>query len=288
MQIDYSCEEKLMKLNPQLHKRYCDSLFASIRVLESYRGIFPDYTDHSYLHTLNVLNYCNQLIDDNIGMMNCGEIYTLMMGAALHDSGMGVSENDYGEFISDPRFGEYMTENKDAPPQQIIRDLHHELSGCFIKKYNRIFEIPDEFVFPIIQTARGHRRTDLMDEEEYPQKYRIGEYTLCLPYLAAIIRLADELDISAERNVRLDRSISEIQNAYSLSVWRLHGKIKDIVLTGNKCIVFVKKGSLSAGEVTEFSSWVSKLRRVFNYTSSVVRQRTPYKMPKRSVMIEYI
>ncbi len=288
MQIDYSCEEKLMKLNPQLHKRYCDSIFASIRVLESYRGIFPDYTDHSYLHTLNVLNYCNQLIGSNIDLMNCGEIYTLMMGAALHDAGMGVSEKDYKEFVSDSRFEKYMTENKNSPPQQIIRDLHHEFSGCFIKKYSRIFEIPEEFVFPIIQTARGHRRTDLTDEEEYPEKYSVGEYTLCLPYSAAVIRLADELDISAERNIRLDRSISEIQNAYSLSVWRLHGKIKNIVLTGDKCIVFVKRGSLSAEEETEFSSWTGKLGEVFNYTADVVNRRTPYKMSNRSVAVEYI
>ncbi len=288
MQTDYSCEEKLMRQNPQLHKRYCDSLFASIRVLESYRGIFPDYTDHSYLHTLNVLNYCNQLIGSNIDLMNCGEIYTLMMGAALHDAGMGVSEKDYREFVSDSRFEKYMTENKNSPPQQIIRDLHHEFSGCFIKKYSRNFEIPEEFVFPIIQTARGHRRTDLTDEEEYPEKYRVGEYTLCLPYLAAVIRLADELDISAERNIRLDRSISEIQNAYSLSVWRLHGKIKNIVLTGDKCIVFVKRGSLSAGEETEFSAWTGKLGEVFNYTADIVNRRTPYKMSKRSVAVEYI
>lgn len=288
MQTDYSCEKKLMKLNPQLHKRYCDSLFASIKILENYRGIFPDYTDHSYLHTLNVLNYCNQLIGSNIGIMNCGEIYTLMMGAALHDSGMGVSENDFREFISDPRFAKYMDENRNAPPQQIIRDLHHEFSGCFIKKYSRIFEIPEEFVFPIIQTARGHRRTDLTDVKEYPEKYRVGKYTICLPYLAAVIRLADELDISAERNISLDRGISEIKNAYSLSVWRLHSKIRDIVLTGNKCIIIVKKGSLSAEEATEFSSWVKKLRQVINYTSGIVRRRTSYKMSKRNTVIEYI
>lgn len=288
MHVDYLCEEKLMKLNPELHQRYCDSLLAIIRVLENYKGIFPDYTNHSFLHTINVLNYCNQLIDSNIGNMNCGEIYTLMMGAALHDTGMGISKSDYSEFISDERFNTYLEEHPDAPTEQIVRDLHHELSGCFIKKYSNIFEIPDEFVFPIIQTARGHRKTDLMSEEEYPSEYSAGKYKICLPYTAAIIRLADELDISAERNIRLDRGITEIKNAYSLSVWKLHSKIKDIVLTKGKCIILLKNNSLSAEETKEFSSWISKLRRVFSYTANTVQKRTPYQMSKRNIIVEYI
>ncbi len=288
MRMDYLCEEKLMRLNPELHRRYGDSLFAAIRILDSYRGIFPDYTDHSYLHTINVLSYCNQLIGENIEAMNCGEIYTLMMGISLHDAGMGVSERDYKEFIADERFSEYLANNRDAPPQQIIRDLHHELSGCFIKKYSAVFEIPEEFIFPIIQTARGHRKTDLMNEEEYPSDYQAGEYTICLPYLAALIRLADELDISAERNILLDRSISEVKNAYSLTVWKLHSKIKDIIMTDDKCIIYLKRDSLTEEEQSEFSSWIKKLRQVFRYTSDVICERTPYKAEKQNVFVEYI
>ena len=49
--------------------------------------------------------------------------------------------------------------------------------------------------------SRGHRKTDLYDEEEYPTDYRLpNNNTVCLPYLAALIRLSDEIDVVASRN----------------------------------------------------------------------------------------
>lgn len=285
--VDFSCEEKLMKECPELHKRYCNSLFASVRVLVNYRAIFPDYTDHSYLHTMNIINYCNRLIGKNIYSMNCGEIYVLMMAAALHDTGMGISVNDYREFMSENDFG-IKINTSDAPDPNVIRDLHHELSGCFIRKYSALFEIPDEFVYPIVQAARGHRRTDLYSKEEYPEKYTAGIYTLSLPYIAALIRLADELDISAERNICLDRSVSEVKNAYSISVWKLHSAIKDVAVTDRKCYVFADKDSLSDSDMEELSKWVNKLGEVIDYSSGVVSERTPYSMKKRTVAVEYV
>lgn len=288
MSVEFSCEEKLMKLCPELHKKYSDSVFASIRVLTNYRAIFPDYTDHSYLHTMNVLEYSNRIIGSNIDTLNCGEIYTLMMAVSLHDTGMGISDTDYAEFITEPALADYALKNADAPRQQIIRDLHHELSGCFIRKYSKLFEIPEEFVFPIIQAARGHRRTDLYSEQEYPAEYQAGKYKICLPYISAVIRLADELDIAAERNISLDRTISEIKNAYSISVWRLHSAIKDIVLTEKKCIVFAEKSRISEDDAEELAKWVQKLKTVVEYTADVARSRTPYKMTKRKVALEYV
>lgn len=246
--VDFSCEEKLMRECPDLHKRYCNSLLASVRVLVNYRAIFPDYTDHSYLHTMNIINYCNRLIGENTHSMNCGEIYVLMMAAALHDTGMGISADDYREFLTKNDFGVAIASDSEPDPD-IIRDLHHELSGCFIRKYSMLFEIPDEFVYPIVQTARGHRRTDLYDAREYPKQYRAGGYAISLPYIAALIRLADELDISAERNIGLDRSVSEVKNAYSISVWKLHSLIKDVILTDSRCIILADKNRLdSSGE----------------------------------------
>ena len=285
--VDFSCEEKLMKECPELHKRYCNSLFASVRVLVNYRAIFPDYTDHSYLHTMNIINYCNKLIGKNIYSMNCGEIYVLIMAAALHDTGMGISANDYREFMSKYDFG-LDVDLSDDPDPNVIRDLHHELSGCFIRKYSMLFEIPNEFVYPIVQATRGHRRTDLYSKEEYPEKYRAGGYTICLPYIAALIRLADELDISAERNICLDRSVGEVKNAYSLSVWKLHSAVKDVALTDKRCYIFVADDSLNSSDREELSKWVNKLSEVIDYSSDVTSKRTPYVMKKRTVAVEYV
>lgn len=288
MTSDFFCEDKLMKLNPNLYKKYIYSLFAAMNFPDKNSGIFPEYANNCLLHNVNVLNNCNKLIGDNIEIMNCGEIYVLLLSALLHDSGMGISENDLHEFCSDTQIKRYISQNRITDIPIIIRDLHHELSGCLIKKYSSALKIPDEFVFPIIQGVRGHVQTDLDDEEEYPCCLMAGEYKIRLPYIAAIIRLADELDIKSENNVGINLTKGGVSDKYKLLSGRFCGFIEDLVITETKCIVFVKKRKLQSSSSDVFSEWIVRLRSVINYSFGIVNRRTPFAMKKRFVTVEYI
>ena len=95
---------------------------------------------------------------------------------------------------------------------KVIRDFHNEFSGMFIRKYAGVFEIPsDEILWAVIEVARGHRKTSLMDEKAYPLALETpGGQTICLPYLSALIRLADEIDVSSARNPKLLYDIESI------------------------------------------------------------------------------
>ena len=62
MKADYLLENRLRKLDPGLHKRFRDTAFVSIHMLSNYRRLFPEYTDHSELHSLTVIDSCNRLI----------------------------------------------------------------------------------------------------------------------------------------------------------------------------------------------------------------------------------
>lgn len=288
MTSEFFCEDKLMKLNPALYQRYIYSLFAAKNIEDNNKSFFPEYTNNRFLHTANVVNNCNRLIGDNIEIMNCGEIYILLLSAMLHDSGMGISENDFSEFCSGAKIKRQITQNKKADIPIIIRDLHHELSGCFAKKYSTALKIPDEFVFPIVQGVRGHRVTDLNDEEEYPCCLTAGEYKIRLPYIAAIVRLADELDIESENNIGINLMKGDISDKYKLRNGRFHTLIEDLVITETKCIIFVKKRKLQSNASDEFTDWIIKLRDVINYTFGIVNRRTPFSMKKRSVVVEYL
>lgn len=98
MDTNYLCEQKLKRENPQLHKRVADSVVCVERMLVKYQNIFPTYTDHTALHSINIIDFCNRLIGKNIDQMNADEIYVLLMGAYLHDSGMGITMSDYENF----------------------------------------------------------------------------------------------------------------------------------------------------------------------------------------------
>ncbi len=95
MELDYGIERRLARRSPELHSRYRDCVVTSQRMLSRYENYFPDFTDHTVLHTLDILDLCNQLIGRQIERLTPEDLYVLLMGALFHDVGMGVSVSDF-------------------------------------------------------------------------------------------------------------------------------------------------------------------------------------------------
>ena len=59
---DFLLEKRLQNEAPDLHRRVTDSVSMLYTMLESFLSWFPDFTDHSLLHSLDVLDYSNQIL----------------------------------------------------------------------------------------------------------------------------------------------------------------------------------------------------------------------------------
>lgn len=127
MKLDYGIERRLAQLAPSLHGRYRDCVVTSQQMLSRYENYFPDFTDHTVLHTLDILELCNQLIGSQIMRLTAEDLYILLMGALFHDVGMGVSTADFAQFRAMLGFPE---PEDDTARAWAVRDHHHELSGC--------------------------------------------------------------------------------------------------------------------------------------------------------------
>lgn len=286
MNTDYICEQRLSAESPELHRRFRDSVFTLQSMLMKYKTIFPTYTDHTSLHSMEVIDFCNALIgNENIAKMNADEVYVLLMSAYLHDSGMGISFADYESFRQNIDFGDYFIKYTNPGTPDIIRDFHHEFSGEFIKKYGEFFDIPSsEHIFAIVQVSRGHRKTDLYDEEEYPDDFTVPNGNIVrLPYLAALIRLADELDIAADRNIRFLYDIDKISNDFSRMEFRKHQAIKRLEIQEKKFVMNVDE---SDGEVYDGVVVLGgKLNKTLQQCRDVVDKRTPFTISRTEVEI---
>lgn len=285
---NYLCETKLKTEQSELHQLFTNSVFCMQRMLNKYQNVFPTYTDHTALHSLEVIDFCNSLISDRIDRLNADEIYVLLMSAYLHDSGMGISESDYREFSKRIDFGNYFERHSSASVPDIIRNFHHEFSGEYIKKYAEFFEIPSkEHIFSIVQVSRGHRKTDLFDEKEYPEAYAVpGGNTICLPYLAALIRLADELDIAADRNLQFMYDVEKIDNEFSRIEFLKHQAIKTLSIQEE---TFVMKIDTQDEIIWES---IVKLKEKLNQTlqecRKVVSERTPFDITQSEIVVKRI
>ena len=123
---DFALEMRLRELNPDLHKRFTDTVFALQFILSNYKLLFPEYTDHTELHSLNVIDFCNKIIGEDLVKMNADEIYCLLVSCYFHDTGMGIGKKDYETFLKEIDVGDYF-ETHDKNNAQIRRFIRYSI-----------------------------------------------------------------------------------------------------------------------------------------------------------------
>ncbi len=287
MSYDFQLEAKLIEQAPQLHTVFSDNVLCVQNMLIKYQSIFPNYTDHTALHSLEVIAFCNELIADNIDLLNTDEIFILLMSAYLHDAGMGISIEDFERFSAElPIVQDFMKENPDICKDEIIRAFHNEFSGRFIEKYSPLFDFPSpEHLFAIVQTSRGHRKTDLLNKTEYPAEIKLSNGNIVhLPYLATLIRLADELDIAVDRNIQFLYDTANLDNDVSRLEFKKHQAIKrlEILPTSLKAYVDYSDPEL----VAPLDELFEKLNSTLSYCVRVIEEITPFSIAQKTVEIE--
>ncbi len=288
---DYLLEKTLRSLDAGLHQRFRDTVFVAGKILKRYKLLFPQYTDHSELHSLTVIDSCNRIIgEEQVKKLNKDEIYILLAACYLHDVGMGISENDYEEFKDQLGEKEYFAANPEANRADFVRDKHNDFSGMFIEKYADLFDFPSpEYTFAIKQVARGHRKTDLYDEKEYPHAYPLPNgNTVCLPYLAALIRIADEIDVVATRNPIL---LYDLGAAYNVSEFQL---VENKKLQAIKSMRMTRESFILAAKTDEPEIWQSllamteKMQKTLDLCRDVTHKRTPFVIQQSRVILHKI
>lgn len=280
---DYAMERRLHDLSPELHDRFTESVFGLQHILSNYLLIFPTFTDHTELHSLNVIDFCNRIIGNRIENLNADEIYTLLMGCYFHDTGMGISKKDYYDFSQKIDFGDYFDTHSREQYSDVIRDFHNEFSGLFLKKYSPLFDIPsEEHLRAIIQISRGHRKTDLNDENEYPIALKVPSgNTICFPYLSALIRLADEIDVAAGRNLSFLYDLDSLTDQKDIIEFGKHEAIKEVRVHEDKFVLVVETDDDFV--LNNIKKMAGKMQKTVDECRRAVMGRTPYVITQKSI-----
>lgn len=284
--MDFLSERKLKELSPDLHTRYTASVFGIQGVLTHYQTMFPAFTDHTYLHSMQLIDFCNRLLRKSIiDNMNADELYILLMSACLHDSGMGISEKDYDEFTANIDTTIYFNE-KPSELAETIRRIHNELSASFVMKYRDLFDVPTpEHAWCIAMVSRGHRKVDLMDENVYPAEYTLpGGGTVRLAFISAIIRLVDEMDLCADRNLMYTYDLNDVGiSEYQKMCYRGHMAVKKVSFTEDSITYTIDTDETATLEFIE--DLINKLRDTLKYCREVVAERSPFVITQNDIHV---
>ena len=285
---DFAIERRLRELDPQLHRQFINTVFALQYNLSNYQLIFPEFTDHTNLHSLTVIDFCNRLMGEGIEKLNADELYVLLMACYFHDTGMGITMKDYRQFSENIDFGDYFdTHPRDNYPA-IIRAFHNEYSGQFIHKYADLFEFPSpEHEWAVIQVSRGHRKTDLMDEKEYPTALKVPTgQTICLPYLAAMVRLADEVDVAAARNTILLYDFDALVDEKEIFENKKVKAVRALGVTPEAFTLYIDASYTDVLDALRHTA--EKMQQTLDTCRRVVLGRTPYVITQERVRLELV
>ena len=283
---EFAMEKRLSRLSPALHQIFSDVVLALQHCLSSYQNLFPEYTDHTSLHCLSVIDFCNRLIGSQINMMNADEIFVLLTACYFHDTGMGISSKDFLEFSEKAGIRHLIETRFREDTPAMVREFHHEFSSMFIQKYGQIFDFPsEEYQWAVRMVARGHRKTNLMDEKEYPVAMPVpGGNRICLPYLAALIRLADEIDVTSERNPRILYHIDSLKSAKQIVYHKMTAAVRSLRVMEKEFILTLNPTEEDIRH--HIDNMVEKMQQTLDTCRAAVNGRTPFVITQERVIVE--
>lgn len=258
--------------------------------------VFPRYTLHNTGHSFRVMEYMSKLVDD-ISKLNELEVVLMVYAALLHDIGMAVSEEDITAIkneelsfnaIKFSAMKKKMNGDESLALEEYVRKIHSSLSGRYIR--NNLKDklvIPNltslNFVEELAKICEAHTKDyDWIKCNLRTSEVR-GDYYFNAQFVAAILRLADILDIDGNRTpYNLYKMIAP--KGISDDEWKQHyviynnEKIVKDANTSQKKIVFQGKSNDPSihRKILNYIDWVKK---ELIYTVELVRgMPTQYKM----------
>ena len=160
----------------------------SKKLMPNSKIFFSTYTNHDVSHLENVEKNINEIITaDSVENLSDEEIFCLLSAAWLHDIGMIPFDNERETFESKSKEERENFRNK-------IREKHHIRSNLYVEKHKEELNINEFEAKAIGNICKGHRDIDLTNLNDVYSKNIIRVNSL-----AAILRLADECDISEAR-----------------------------------------------------------------------------------------
>jgi len=152
------------------------------------------FTLHGIDHSHAIISVLNDLVDGirPENELAKEEIFQLLASAYLHDVGMLIPDDN------DEKKAETIgTPETHFIKEDVIRKEHHKRSGNYIIKYANDLDFDHVEKECVRLICEGHRVVDL-GAEDYCDRY-IGNTTIRVQFLAALLRFSDELDISYKR-----------------------------------------------------------------------------------------
>lgn len=229
-------------------------------------GYTPQYTLHDERHLLRTTELMSLLLGEETTKLNEIELALLILSAFFHDQGMLPTENDLSalrdsaEFklfqdnwrVDHPnyaetsrqladhtvaierkqRLGAQIAELDTAMLTDFLRKGHGKRSSEYVlsrHQNDRRIEVQGVNLSPLIaRLCEAHTlpAEDLVPSRGFRYDEQVGTYRINMPFLAAVLRLADILDFDRERTPEVLFKSIHFTSPVSLFEWEKHRAVE--------------------------------------------------------------
>jgi orotate phosphoribosyltransferase len=320
-------QEKLKQLNPSLYNHFVGNVEKVKVILEKATPF--EYTFHGYEHSVQLEKYAEHLLNDEIiNSLSEDELFILLHGIYYHDIGMiKYCRESVIEYIQKKdielakKLKKLVEENPelkdDTEILKVNREEHNLLSFRMIYPSNyeydpRIISLPNEkYAKSIALVCLGHRDykignkkintlEQINETEPFPkvEPYPNGEVNT--RFLACIVRLADELDITYQRaksdillhikDSLTKRSLTEWVNHDLISMVKIDNKFHKITFFPNNDYILRTDKEIGDRQITRNAIFAkqekvqSELNTLYQYYYTDATE--PYKLGYGRIEIE--
>ena len=274
---------------------------ATKETINSISGCYNNYTMHDIGHCIRVASYMEQIafglndnFEINIKKFSAFELALLILSALLHDIGMFIRPEDkenirnnkilYTSSLTFDGVLKAMNNNEDEAIKEIVRITHAQRINEFIdykfgeKTISSMLMLDDKYPYAddvvAICVAHGENYDYLKNLRKNNAK---GKYQYNLQFLAAILRIADYLDLDKQRTPILWYKMMRI-DGFSKEEWERHfiihneTKLKEYI--DNKMQIFFDGKSSNAKIHRKYLSYIDELKRELDNAEQLLNTKT--------------
>ena len=229
-----------------------DAINIADDMLPQINNVFNTYTIHGMKHSINVVEYMFDLIE-NAEEMSDLELVMIIYAALFHDSGMIVSDDeivgikDNKILLGNRRYSKVLEKYKDEKIalQECVRPVHgfrvNEFIEHLMKDDRKIFLIPEttnmSFHKELALICQAHSEDFSWITKNLKHDTIKNQYYLNEQFIAVLLRIGDYLDIDEQRApLYLYKYLKP--NDYSNLEWQQHFVIENY----NKIYINEKTG----------------------------------------------
>ncbi|MBI4774414.1 MAG: ATP-binding protein [Deltaproteobacteria bacterium] len=259
-------------------KCLCEEAADRMKAVPAYA---PEFTLHDDRHLLRTTELMGLILGDEMAKLNEIELALLILSAFFHDQGMVLSEDELKALEEDedfrlfrdnwrvehPNYDEtarqmnaphISEERKEQLAKKIaelesallvdhIRETHGHRSAEFIRSkygHDKRMEVQHVNLSPFLANlCESHTLSAaaLVHERGFRYDEQIGTFTLNMPFLAVILRLADILDFDRDRTPEVLLRSIHFTSPVSILEWEKHRSVRgwrispDLIQFAIKC-----------------------------------------------------